>query len=270
MSGTWVIAAEAVPPSSPLAQLSVPLALIAFMGTTFLLLRSNLGTKRGYLVLATSLFGFLMLFSLFWTYGAPGTPQATGPTHMPGQPSDELQPRWIPFAQDSRLAERADLSVARQFPEGFTMGDVSEEGEIQFDDLDEATTGNIEGGVDDMASFFADDVAGQQISDTDAATQVGYTLTEAGDMLIGAVFSAVDEETLEVIPEGEDGHAEYAAFAFFEEGAPLLPSQLTFGIFVILFILHAVLLDRDEQREKRELIEAAQAAEEPEKVPANA
>lgn len=270
MSGMWVIAAEGIPASSPLAQLSVPLGVLVFIGSTYLLLRSNLGTKRAYLVLATSLFGFLMLFSLFWAYGAPGTPQATGPTNLPGQPSDELQPKWVPFAQDSLLAERDDLSLVRQFPEGFTMGEVDEDGAVTVDGLSAEAVSNVEAGIDDAQSFFAGDDAGQQIGESDIATQVGHATSPDGDTVIGVVYNAVDDESMEVIAEGEDGHAEYTGFAFFDEGAPLLPAQLAAGIFLVLFALHAFLLDRDEQQVKRELAGIDQPENEPEKVPANA
>ena len=270
MSGLWVIAAEGIPASSPLAQLSVPLGLLAFLGSTYLLLRSNLGTKRAYLVLATSTFGFLMLFSLFWAYGAPGTPQATGPTNLPGQVSNELQPKWVPFAADSLLAEREDLSVVRQYPEGFTIGQVDEEGEVSFEGVGDELTSQLETGVDETQNFFSDEEAGAVVDQADVATEVGYVQSVEGDPVIGVVFEAVDEETLEPIPEGESGSASYTAFAFFDEGAPLMPAQLLAGVSLLLFILHAVLLDRDEQREKRELVSADETADEPEKVPASA
>ncbi len=248
-----VLAAEEIPASEPLAKLAFPLGVLIFLGSIYMLLRSNLGTARGYYVFGTSLFGFLFLISLFWGFGAPGTPQATGPTNLPGQPADALLPKWIPFAQDSRLADRADLSMVKSYPEGFTENGWPE------DEQD-----NIDVGVDEALNFFSSDVAGQVIQSTWVPQTVSYATTDTGFPIIAIEFVEADEALQPV-----EGGQTYVAFSYFDQGNPLLPSIIFMIVSLVLFLLHAFLLDRSEQRERRELEAArAAAAGEVEKVPA--
>lgn len=248
-----ILAAEGIPASSPLAQLATPLGILFFLGSTYLLLRSNYGTARGYYVLGTALFGFLFLMSLFWGFGGPGTPQATGPTNLPGQPADALQAKWIPFAQDSLLADREDLSVVKGYPEGFSE-------DAWPDDLDD----EVQTGVDEMQNFFSSSVAGEQIGATAAAETVQYLETDSGFPLIAVEFYPVDEAL-----EPQLDEEPYVAFGYFDEGNPLLPSFLFIAISLILFVIHAWLLDRSERMERRE-IAAVRGEAEAERVPANA
>jgi hypothetical protein len=248
-----ILAADEIPASSPLAQLATPLGILFFIGSTYMLLRSNLGTARGYYVLATSLFGFMLLISLFWGFGAPGTPQATGPTNLPGQPADALLPKWIPFAQDSLLAERSDLQIVQNYPEGFEVdGWPAEEQET------------VEGGVEDIQSFFSSSTAGEQIGATWPAETVAYARTTTGYTLIAVEFTPVDAE---LQPTGGDP---YVAFGYFDPGNPLLPSYVFILISLVLFVLHCWLLDRHERMERRELEAARGTAAEPEPEPVGA
>lgn len=54
-------------------------AIILFIGSVYVLLTAIFGLRMGYLVLAVSLFGWLIILSLIWTLGAPGTPPDLGP-----------------------------------------------------------------------------------------------------------------------------------------------------------------------------------------------
>jgi hypothetical protein len=254
ISSLLVFAAEGVPPESAMAKLAAPVGALIFVGSIYLLLRANLGTKRGYLVLGASGFGFLFLLSIFWAFGAPGTPQATGPTNLPGQPANELQPRWIAFASDSLLAdERAELQVVRTFPEGF---DVRE-------DWPEDLADRIDAGQTEIQNFFSGEDAGEPVRDTWLPVETGYVQLDDGTEILGVTYQETDN-TLELVPDG----ATYTGFAFWEPGNPLLPALLLAGISLILFLLHAFLLDRDELRMKRELVVVAEEPAEP--VPADA
>jgi hypothetical protein len=248
-----LLAADEIPASNPLAQLATPLGIIFFIGSTYMLLRSNLGTARAYYVLATSLFGFMFLMSLFWGFGAPGTPQATGPTNLPGQQADALQAKWVPFAQDSLLADREDLSVVKQYPEGF-----------EVDGWSANQQDNIDQGLNDIVNFFSSSTAGEQIGATWPAETIAYTETTTGFPLVAVEFTPVDE-ALE--PTGADP---YVAFGYYDAGNPLLPSIIFVVISLVLFVLHAWLLDRSERMERREIESLRGTTAEPERVPANA
>jgi hypothetical protein len=214
-------------------------------------------------VLATCFFGFLFLLALFWAYGAPGTPQAVGPTNLPGQQPNALQAKWIPFAGDSTLADRGDLSVVKSYPEGFEVSAVTE-GAFQVEGIEAELQDTLETGVDETRNFFSSEVTGQPMEATWVAEEIGYAQTATGFPLIGITFLEVDE-ALEPVSDGET----YTAFAYFDAGSPLLPAQLIAGLALLLFVLHAWLLDRDERLERRERERVDEPAE-PEKVPANA
>lgn len=256
LAGLEILAAQGVPGTAVSARLAVPIGMLVFLGTVYMLLRANLGTRRAYLVLATSFFGFMIIMSLFWTFGAPGTPQAVGPTHLPGQPSDAYQPTWTPFAIDSRVAERPEYDFVQDYPNGF----------------EEPPEGaSVGAGVEAIASFFAGD-GRQPVTGFDENWEPGQTLyAEApnGYPVVAVTFAPpADEEEGEAADDGGQAADDETVtlFAFFDAGAPLFPGIVFIIVAVIGFLLHVALLNRDEAREQRELAELA--AEEEEKVPA--
>lgn len=263
-----VIAAEGVPYDSPMARLAVPLGILIFLGLPYLLLRSNLGTRRGYLVMATSTFGFMIILSLFWAFGAPGTPANTGPTNLPGQVPDEYQPVWTPFAEDSLIAERDPYA-----------GVVTDEGAFSEEPPQGLDNQQIEAGLGDTQNFFSSEDGGARLGEQwVAAESPQFAVAPNGQAVMRATFGEVyqldaegnlpegigEEQLGEVIPEGEQGAEFFTAYAFFDAGNPIFPSMLFLGVSTALFAFHAVLLYRDEQREKREA--EAVVAEEPERV----
>src|SRR5205823_4203605 len=54
-------------------------AFILFVGSVYVILTAVFGLRMGYLVLAVSFFGWMLVFSVLWTFGAPGTPKDLGP-----------------------------------------------------------------------------------------------------------------------------------------------------------------------------------------------
>lgn len=251
LQGQALLAAAGVPGTSPSARLAVPIGILVFYGSIYLLLRSNLGTRRAYLVLATSFFGFMIIMSLFWTLGAPGTPQAVGPSYLPTQASDAYEPTWMPFAGDSLVAERPEYSFVQEFPDGFG----------------EPPEGlGVGAGTDTMASFFGED--GHQPVDGFSAdwepTEVLHREAANGFAVVGATF----QQPADDVDEGEPGTV--TLFAFFDPGAPLYPGLVFVTIALVLFLLHVVLLNADERREQRDLAEVAEAEAPEEKVPAGA
>ncbi|MPZ72424.1 MAG: hypothetical protein GEU74_04220 [Nitriliruptorales bacterium] len=278
-----ILAAEAhgIPGSDWRAKVAVPVGVLVFFGSVYLLVRSNLGTRRGYLVMATSWFGFMIIYSLFWAFGAPGTPPATGPQTLPGQELDAYEDTWRAFAGDSLIAEDPDYAVAKTYPEGFS--DSPEEA-----GLPAGFTGTADTGADDIQTFFSDEEGpmqkppvGPQWGEVDRKyaqarngrpiLAVTYQQTwQVGQLPQGEQLAegespplTPDGENVEgnrsnVAPEGteigdivEDGET-YTAFGYFDAGSPMFPSLVVFGIIVLLFALHAVLLAADERRERRE------------------
>ncbi|WP_370328273.1 hypothetical protein [Euzebya sp.] len=273
-----------IPTSNPWSQLAVPLGIVIFVGTVYMLLRSNLGTRRGYLVMSSCLWGFGFLLSLFWTFGAPGTPPNTGPQNLPGQELDEYQPVWVAFAPDSALAteEGTPYAAVADFPDG-DWGPVPE----GFTDTAQTGAENISSffaGLADVDEAYTNVLTGTEVQEgetlyaeaSNGRPMIGITLVNTCE-LIDDPEAPEDEEApeqvlppncagLEVgdpVPAGESdapgavARTEYTLFGFYDAGAPYFPSLLMTGIMFVLFVLHTLLLARDEQRERREAAEAA-------------
>ena len=285
LSNLLILATEGgIPAESPWAKLSVPIGLLVFIGTVYMLMRSNLGTRRGYLVMSTSLWGFTFLLAIFWAFGAPGTPPNTGPQTLPGQELDEYQPIWVPFAQDSTVVTEADTyAAAADYPAGWS------------ETVPEAEAENADIGLADISSFFSglSDPYFALLTGSEVGEIVGYTTAGNGRPMIAAEFIPTCEfnadgelpaycdglEVGDAVPAGsvdDNGNPVWEEpvllFAFFDGGNPYFPSYvMMIGTFV-LFALHMVLLARDERRERQEHEEVAEETvqAEPEKVPVSA
>ena len=290
-----------IPGSDWRAKIAVPLGALIFLGSVYMLVRANLGTRRGYLVTATSLFGFTFIYALFWAFGAPGTPPATGPQNLPGQELDAYEDTWRPFAGDSLVADDPVYAVAKTYPEGFSD---SVDGAGQNEDFEETARA----GSDDIKTFFSTppNEGGALQQPTMAATwkeverkyakatndrpivAVTYQQTwQPGKLAPGEVLEEGEELPLTpdgctiggkdcpMAPDGTEtgdlveGGETYTAFGYFDKGSPRFPSYVTIAIVLVLFILHALLLAADERRERRERESlAAQTATAPaEKTP---
>ena len=302
MNWLLVLASEShgIPGSDWRAKLAVPIGFVLFFGSVYMLVRSNLGTRRGYLVTATSFFGFMIIYGLFWAFGAPGTPPATGPQNLPGQELDAYEDTWRPYAGDSAVAEDPAYAVAKSYPEGFA--DTPEAAGLPAGFEATADTGS-----DDIKTFFSTKEGPLQQPPIKTATweevDRAYAKATNGRPIIAVTYqqtyqvaqadpanppeegaepvftpdgAKVAEDESNVAPPGtelgaivEDGET-YTAFAYFDKGSPLFPSLVTLAIILVLFVLHALLLARDEQRERREREAAAGAVAAEERVPAGA
>jgi hypothetical protein len=285
-------AEEYVPANDWRGVIALPAAVLIFFGSVFLLLKSNLGTRRAYLVEATCFFGFLTVLSLFWGFGAPGTPQFTGPQTLPGQSADYYTPKWVAFAGDSTLADER-FPIVKQYPEGFQEegggGDAAAEGETDQATTEGASAAASEG-AEEIGNFFREKRAGTQLIGDDwvpAGPPLAAT-AESREKVVGATYAkpfALNDEG--EVPEGPDGEPlfaeedvgqpipddfevpsgvddevatlltpeSYTAFAFFDAGFPMFPSLVMMVLAIGGFILHALLLGWDENRARQRSVE---------------
>lgn len=265
---TWATE-EFVPPTDWRAQISTPAAILIFFGSIFLLLRSNLGTRRAYLVEAACFFGFMVVISLFWAFGAPGTVQYTGPQNLPGQALDYYLPKWVPFAEDSTLAEQRFSDAVVPPGELQPIPEVPEDEDNEPADVLVGETGvsveEVNLGIDEVKAFFADaEQGGGVIQEEFVSVESGYTQVNDIPVLAVTYQAPLEDNPTEADPDGET----YTAYAFFDFGFPLLPSLVFIVLSFTGFALHVALLIWDENREKRER-EAARSSE-TERVPAAA
>lgn len=241
---------EYVPASDWRAQIALPMGILILLGGVYLLLRANLGTRRGYFLLGSSFFGFMLLISMFWAFGGPGTPPYSGPQNLPGQPIDYYQPKWIPFAGDSVVADQPEYEAVSQFPEG-------------FEPLEEGDDSQADEGKDTIQEFFASEEAGQPMRDSWVVTEMGTTEAENGRPLLGVEYTEADED--EPMEPAADGDS-YVAFGYFQEGNLMLPNLVFIVLSALGFAFHVGLLAWDERRERRDLEEDLGVTEE-ERVP---
>jgi hypothetical protein len=287
---------QAIPADHPASWLAVPLGLLFFSGSVYLLLWSNYGARKAGAIYGTAFFGFGFLIGLFWWLGAPGIPPNLGITHLPGQTNDHYQDRWYGFEPGSERDEFFPVTQdtgAFQSIEAFlglegqdeddilanpryaslsgSVGQAEELMREQFLPIDENNVAQI--GRERRATYEEDAAAGQQDEAQGRATPF-YTAQSVDDPMIAedpeagtevlmvefqvfATFVDGDDIPLEPIPVGEPE----AWFAFYDPGMAWFPSALWTIISLIGFALSLFWLDLIESREKRLL---AQEVEQPE------
>jgi hypothetical protein len=292
-------AEEYVPPDDWRGVVALPAGIIIFFGAIFLLLKSNLGTRRAYLVEFSCFFGFMLILSLFWGFGAPGTPRNTGPQSLPGQPADYYTPKWVAFAGDSTLAEER-FGLVSQYPEGFAEeGGGGQDGGGDAEAADsESAAQSATAGAEEIATFFREDHGGAQLIGDDWVLLGAprSATTDTGEKVVGATFAKPfaydDNGEIPVGPDGQPLFTEeqvgqpipedfqvpagldpnvadlgtpetFTAFAFFDSGFPFFPSLVMIVISFVGFVLHALLLGWDENREKERTVDEVVIEREP-------
>lgn len=307
MTSTLLLAAElgieGVSPDHIAADLAVPLGILIFSGAVFALLWSNYGAKKGGLIYGVAMFGFCGFIGVFWWFGAPGTPVATGLQNFPGQPSDQYQPEWYPFEAGSERSEffGADDTFSLDDPGEFERveefvgttdegdpqlesirGDLDGVGELMVNqyfptnesgapaigasfrtELQEATAevdpSQLENAKDGgegpkFESFIAEVATNEDGNPQLYLTEDNGQRLAAGELVVYAEFTNADGTIA-----GRAPVAETAWFAFKDPGAIWLPSAVWTIVSFLLFALCLALLDRIEQREKREAIVVEEA-----------
>ncbi len=216
-------------------------ALILLPGSVWMLLASNFGALKGYLIAATALFGFLILLSATWSFGLPGTPALTGPVGK--------QPSFIQFTKNDPAASRFDKVASFQGAAG--NGWVPAPGEGTLSAADEKLKADLDAAKQAaLAAFIAERNKGvkdssQELDVVNTDTKVFYT-TEKGTTLAAVVISPKE-------PPAGSGlrtptFSPVSAFAYQDKGAPALPSYLFLAASIVLFLLHAWLLGVVERR----------------------
>lgn len=230
-------------------------SIVIFIGTIYYLLVTIFGWRRAYYVTMVSLMGFLILLSLVWLVGIPGTGPGFGPRGR--------EPAWVLFHPDSEFASDFKTEIAT-FPSGW-----DEPGKKYFGNPDEAKTGAIDsaGEIDSIKALVEPALAGlaqqrklgsedpadynfrRRVSAAEEAkleaaeravpvAEIRFKDAGKGQLLFGVTIPATSE------------HPELTVFALRDKGTVFLPSLYFLATSVVLFALHLWLLARDEIKQR--------------------
>ncbi|MFA5891830.1 MAG: hypothetical protein WDA27_12915 [Actinomycetota bacterium] len=227
------------------AVLSLVIAVVVLVGSIYILLASNLGTRLGYLVLMVSLGIWMIILSSLWLFGAPGTTTATGPRGR--------EPAWIPFTPTSQIAQEDFAEQVALFPGGWDAvggtypGKIASGGEFEnvrsVVETSLARLGAAQGTKAKTPQDWAFRAQGVPPASPDQsalpAAKVRY-LQSGNTLLFGAVIPATDT------------HPQTTVFAYRNKGLVFLYAAYFLIVSVIVFAAHLWLLARFERAQKRE------------------
>ena len=232
-------------------------------GSVWMLLASNFGALKGYLIAATAFFGFLMMLSAVWLFGIPGTTPLTGPKGT--------QPTFKFFTIDDPQASTYDS--VRDF-QGQAGGgwQAAPEGEVEAGSAQETLKADLD--------------TARQRAVSDLITQTNKTVKNSADELD---VTNVDAKAFYTIQDGTEvaaivispktppagsglqrpDFAPKTTFAYRDPGSPYLPSILFLIASSVLFVVHMLLLGVVERRRPLGVAQPHAPAE-PERQPAGA
>jgi hypothetical protein len=211
-------------------------------GSVFMLLSSNFGARKGYLIAATAFFGFLTMLSAVWLFGLPGTTPLTGPKGT--------QPSFRFFTINDPQASTYDR--VRDFQGGAGGG------------WQAAPTGEVEAGSP-QETLKADLDTARQTAVSDLIEERNKKIRDSSDQLdvinldAKAYYTIQDGTEVAAIviapktPPAGSGlkrpdFSPVTSFAYRDPGNPRLPSILFLAGAVVLFVVHMVLLGLAERR----------------------
>jgi hypothetical protein len=237
-------------------------AFIFLPGSVWMLLASNFGALKGYLIAATAFFGFLVMLSAVWLFGLPGTTPLTGPKGT--------QPTFEFFTLDNPAA--ATYDSVRDFQGGAGNGwqpapeGQAEEGSAEATlkaDLDTARQTAVSQLIEETNANIED--SSQELDVTNLEAEVFYTIQDGTEVAAIVISPATP-------PEGSGlqrpDFAPKTTFAYRDPGSPYLPSILFLAGSLVLFVVHMLLLGVVERR--RPLGVTQTPAPESERQPAGA
>lgn len=100
--------ATEIPADHVAAQVALPLGILFFCGSLYVLIWSIYGAKKGALIFGTALFAVASMIGVFWWFGAPGSPPGQGLRYFPGQDAEQYIARWYPMEPGSERADYFD------------------------------------------------------------------------------------------------------------------------------------------------------------------
>jgi hypothetical protein len=237
-------------------------AFVLLPGSVYMLLASNFGALKGYLIAATCFFGFLVMLSAVWLFGLPGTTPLTGPKGT--------QPTFKFFTINDPAAGTYDS--VRDFQGGAGNGwqpapeGQAEEGSAEATlqaDLDTARQTAVNQLIEETNQDIED--SSEELDVTNLEAEVFYTIQNNTEVAAIVISPATPPEGSGLQRPRFDPKT---TFAYRDPGNPYLPSILFLVASLVLFVVHMLLLGLAERR--RPLGVTQTPAPEPERQPAGA
>jgi hypothetical protein len=217
-------------------------AFVLLPGSVYMLLASNFGALKGYLIAATAFFGFMVMLSAVWLFGLPGTTPLTGPKGT--------QPTFKSFTLEDPVA--ATYDSVRAFQGGAGNGwQPAPEGEFEEGtpeavlsaDLDTARQTAVSDLIEETNADVED--SSEELDTTNVQAEVFYAIQEGTEVAAVVISPATP-------PEGSGlqrpDFEPVTAFAYRDPGNPSLPSVLFLIGSLVLFVVHLLLLGLAERR----------------------
>jgi hypothetical protein len=207
--------------------LAVLAAAVIFLGTVYLLLSAVFGLPMAYFIAATGFFGFMVILTALWAFGAPGTPAFLGP-------KGDL-PSWVGVAQGTALRS-STFPVIEEYPGG------------AWEDPEEDPGLSAE--VEPVEQAFGEFLAEQANRQLERAGVEGEVLPT--DFAVDEVrFTTVDETQLAAARAAStQGGREVMVVGYMDPGNEGVPSFIALGVSIVGFAVHIPFLDRAERRRK--------------------
>lgn len=212
--------------------LSVVMGFVLFVGSVLLLLSAVFGRRMGYLVLATSFFGWLLLLSALWAFGfwsqGTETPTNLGPRG--------IEPSWVVEAAGTQPEPTIEAFASYPDPETWRTPGTNE--------ADAGSVQSVQGAVQSYLAEQVNEEQGKGQFDPGAAQTIDFTVQDIR-------FAADGKTSLA------------AARAFYNGGGPVLTVYLRHDsgsvpvyswVFMLVSLVglavHLPLLDRAERTRK--------------------
>jgi len=211
-------------------------------GSVFMLLASNFGALKGYLIAATAFFGFLVMLSAVWLFGIPGTTPLTGPKGT--------QPTFRFFTINDPQAGTYDS--VRDFQGGAGGGwQAAPSGEVEAGSPQETLKADLDvarqTAVGDLIEEKNKDIkdSSEQLDVTNLDAKAFYTIQD-GTEVTAIVISPKTPPSGSGLKRPD--FSPVTTFAYRDPGNPRLPSILFLAGALVLFVVHLLLLGVAERR----------------------
>jgi hypothetical protein len=209
--------------------LVVVAAFVLFGGAVLLLTSAVMGVRMGYLVSATSMFGFMIILTALWSFGAPGTPPFLGP-------KGDL-PEWFGLGAGMSLSSPT-YPVIERYP-----------GEPWREPGDAGLTAEVEPATLALQAFLAEE-ASAEVRDAGIEGEVAAEQFEITELR----FTTVDDTPLVAARAfANTGGPEVTVVGYKDPGNESVPSYLFLAGSVVGFLIHLPFLDRAERKRKEVL-----------------